>query len=739
MTNSTVPAEPAAAPSSAASFFRWEVSDKPIAIYLNLELVDRLEREILDTFKAIMKRGSEIGGVMAGRVVPGPTKTVTIEHFEPVECSYSRGPLYLLSDEDKGKLKQAIDRVSKLGDGLCVTGFFRSNTRRELILDEDDQALAAEYFSDPNHVFMLVRPYAMKPSVGTFFFREQGKTLGESNYLEFPFKRAELLKSFAQYIVSAPEQEAEATPAKEPLVMPRREERHTGTAVVSKPQQAPPPAPAGLKREEPKPSVVPSPKREEAPPIPFRREERPAIVPVAAKREERPIVIPAPAKREERITKPTLVSRHEEPSAPAAKIQDKPTAPVSVKREERPQVTVKREEKLAPAKPAESVTPAAKKEEVAVKSGPDDLATPVAGIFASAVQAGAGLGLFSRLKWAIIAVAILVLAVGGWFVFRGLKSTAQQAKQSDSLSLRVERNAGQYILSWNRNSTLIATANRATLSITDGDHKEDVDLDLGQLRTGNIFYSPMTNDVSFALEVADTKHGKSVKESTRVLGARPSPTAAALPASAASPAPGVPGNTAAAQPQLQASHTGTPPEQPKVVAGPAVTAAPAQPQSLAARLRAAEPQEMPAPPTLESSSTALTGSAPALGGAPQVAPPAAQVPAAPSKPAPAQAQPAQRTAAAVQPKGGQVHEARLIKRVQPSYPAMAQQLHISGTVRVQATIGKDGKVKSASVLSGPPLLRQAAADAVRHWLYSPALLDGEPVETQTQVDVSFMM
>jgi protein TonB len=212
-----------------------------------------------------------------------------------------------------------------------------------------------------------------------------------------------------------------------------------------------------------------------------------------------------------------------------------------------------------------------------------------------------------------------------------------------------------------------------------------------------------------------------------------------LPPSAANPAPGTPGNTAAAQPQPQASKAEAPPEQPKVVAGPAVTAAPAQPQSLAARLRAAEPQEMPAPPTLESSSTALTGSAPALGGAPRVAPPAAQMPAAPPKQAPAQAQPVQRTAAAVPAKGGQVREARLIKRIQPSYPAMAQHLHISGTVRVQATIGKDGKVKSTSVLSGPPLLRQSAADAVRHWLYSPALLDGEPVETETQVDVSFMM
>jgi len=86
-----------------------------------------------------------------------------------------------------------------------------------------------------------------------------------------------------------------------------------------------------------------------------------------------------------------------------------------------------------------------------------------------------------------------------------------------------------------------------------------------------------------------------------------------------------------------------------------------------------------------------------------------------------------------------VHEARLIKRIAPNYPNLARQEHISGVVRLLATVGKDGRVKKTSVLSGPPLLRQAATEAVQHWLYSPALLDGEPVEVETQVDVSFTM
>jgi len=93
--------------------------------------------------------------------------------------------------------------------------------------------------------------------------------------------------------------------------------------------------------------------------------------------------------------------------------------------------------------------------------------------------------------------------------------------------LRAERNAGQLLLSWNREAALVKTASKAVLSISDGDHREDVQLDLGQLRNGSIVYSPITNDVSFRLEVTDAKLGKSLNESVRALAGRPSPTPSA--------------------------------------------------------------------------------------------------------------------------------------------------------------------------------------------------------------------
>jgi protein TonB len=250
----------------------------------------------------------------------------------------------------------------------------------------------------------------------------------------------------------------------------------------------------------------------------------------------------------------------------------------------------------------------------------------------------------------------------------------------------------------------------------------------------------MTNDTGFRLEVTNLKDGRSVSESVRAIAGRPSPAlvAAQQQFPAAKPVPGAPVQPTSATPaQAAATPAQAPstPEPPKVTAGPAVTAAPPKPESLAARLRAAAPQELPAPPQLEGSSNALTASAP-VSSAPVVAAPV--VPQQAPKPA-AQA-PAQQAAApqAAPPViGGRAREARLIKQATAVYPPMALQTRVMGTVRVRATVGKDGRVKQAAAVSGPTMLRQAAVDAVRKWIYSPAMLNGELVESETQADVIF--
>jgi protein TonB len=89
--------------------------------------------------------------------------------------------------------------------------------------------------------------------------------------------------------------------------------------------------------------------------------------------------------------------------------------------------------------------------------------------------------------------------------------------------------------------------------------------------------------------------------------------------------------------------------------------------------------------------------------------------------------------------GGRVQAAKLIRNPQPVYPQIARQARISGTVELAAIIGEDGHIQSLNVVSGHPLLRQAALDAVKQWVYQPTLLNEQPVKVNTTIDVIFTL
>ena len=84
-------------------------------------------------------------------------------------------------------------------------------------------------------------------------------------------------------------------------------------------------------------------------------------------------------------------------------------------------------------------------------------------------------------------------------------------------------------------------------------------------------------------------------------------------------------------------------------------------------------------------------------------------------------------------------EGNLIYRIQPEYPALARQVRVQGTVVLRAVISREGTIENLQVLSGHPLLVKAAMEAVRQWRYRPYVLNGEPVEVETQVTVNFIL
>ncbi len=81
----------------------------------------------------------------------------------------------------------------------------------------------------------------------------------------------------------------------------------------------------------------------------------------------------------------------------------------------------------------------------------------------------------------------------------------------------------------------------------------------------------------------------------------------------------------------------------------------------------------------------------------------------------------------------------LIQKTVPTYPPIAKAARVSGTVVLQATISKQGTIENLHVVSGPAMLQQSAMDAVRTWRYRPYLLNNEPVEVDTTVNVIFTL
>lgn len=89
--------------------------------------------------------------------------------------------------------------------------------------------------------------------------------------------------------------------------------------------------------------------------------------------------------------------------------------------------------------------------------------------------------------------------------------------------------------------------------------------------------------------------------------------------------------------------------------------------------------------------------------------------------------------------GGAVIAASIIRKTPPIYPQLAKSARVSGVVHLAAIISKDGTIQELHSLGGPALLIQAAMDAVKTWVYKPTMLNGEPVQVETTIDVNFTL
>ncbi len=84
-----------------------------------------------------------------------------------------------------------------------------------------------------------------------------------------------------------------------------------------------------------------------------------------------------------------------------------------------------------------------------------------------------------------------------------------------------------------------------------------------------------------------------------------------------------------------------------------------------------------------------------------------------------------------------ITEGMLTRRIEPTYPPIAERARVQGTVQLKAIISREGVIENLQLVSGHPLLVPAAMDAVKQWRYRPYILNGEPLEVETIVIVNF--
>lgn len=89
--------------------------------------------------------------------------------------------------------------------------------------------------------------------------------------------------------------------------------------------------------------------------------------------------------------------------------------------------------------------------------------------------------------------------------------------------------------------------------------------------------------------------------------------------------------------------------------------------------------------------------------------------------------------------GGRVRPPKIILKVTPNYPALAKMAHVSGDVQIEAVLDEQGDVTEMKIVSGPPLLYQAALEALAKWRFEPTYLNDQPVSVQLIVTVSFRL
>jgi len=173
--------------------YLWQVPGKPVSVIVNLGVVDRLGLEVQTGCRSLPRRGLEIGGLLLGTTRRSRGSIIVeIDDFELLESEHAVGPSYLMSGDDRQRLKERMRRRAATR-GPSVVGFYRSHTRKDFAITVEDVDLMSEYFSDPAMVLLLIHATPNAALRGGFFMWEGRSIRTMTPYQDFPFRRAALM------------------------------------------------------------------------------------------------------------------------------------------------------------------------------------------------------------------------------------------------------------------------------------------------------------------------------------------------------------------------------------------------------------------------------------------------------------------------------------------------------------------------------------------------------------------
>ncbi len=154
--------------------YRWVEPDSDITVCLELEAVERLQRDVLSGLDSGARSGNEVGGILLGRTeVEDGRNFVIVEDFEPIVCEHRHGPFYVLTAGERARFDATVEH-NGARHGRFVVGYYRSHNREGLFLSADDVQLIHRHFRAPGSVLLLIKTLPNRGCTAGFFFWRDG-------------------------------------------------------------------------------------------------------------------------------------------------------------------------------------------------------------------------------------------------------------------------------------------------------------------------------------------------------------------------------------------------------------------------------------------------------------------------------------------------------------------------------------------------------------------------------------